>query len=243
MMPRYYWKIYTYRSCYVMPSTDGPESPGWWPSPTSSVSPFSSSCPAACPFYFHSTPWTDLFRRLFYISRTPSHTPPRHVTPCALLPPSFVVFFFRSFKRNSRRVLAVSSRAKVLPFPTLSFSLFLSNPSTRIKNSVSFGIDLVYGCSLHFFGSFVIDRATSYLATLQQKREWFRRGNGKGYTPPLLSPVGHEPINILHRIVQRPWIPQHSLTTTAGFIFPFSEGLVDTTHWVTLVIVLSNSFV
>lgn len=105
------------------------------------------------------------------------HTHSRGTPPRKLCSPSVVIF--RSFKRKSRHVLAVSSRAKVLFFPPCPFSFFLSLfPSHKLKTP-SLLVSIWYGCSLHFFGSFVIDRATSYLATLQQKQEWFQGRVGR----------------------------------------------------------------
>lgn len=104
----------------------------------------------------------------FYLSHT--HTPPRHATtPRSLF---FLSFLFSSlFKRIPRPVLAALSRESP------SFHLVL--PSlTRTKFLLL--VSIWYGCSLHFFGSFVIDRATGYLTILQQKEEWRFGGEQKG---------------------------------------------------------------
>jgi len=125
----------------------------WWPTPTSSVSPSSSSCPAACPIYFHSSPWTDLFCRPFSHTHA-HHYPPWHTTPRFDL---FVSF------QTSPRPHRVISRKKT---PAFHFVL----PSLA-RAKLLLLVSIWYGCSLHFFGSFVIDRATGCLTILQQKEK------------------------------------------------------------------------
>lgn len=192
-----------------MPSV-GPESPGWWPSPTSSVSPSSSSCPAACPLYFHSSPWTDLSRRLFiFHTRTPPRgTPPRVFLSSRALPFFFFSYFSFLFKRIfPHRV--ISQKSFLPPCPS-----FL--PLTRAKFLLL--VSIWYGCSLHFFGSFVIDRATGYLTILQEKEEWFGEEQKEILTDGRTKRTC-KPIKILHRILQRPWIPWHSYWWVAHILF------------------------
>lgn len=138
------YTLYTYNCCHYVPNV-GPESPGWWPSPTSSVSPSSSSCPAAWPLYFHSSPWNDLSRRLFIFH---TRTPPRGTPP----PPRVFSFYscsfflpfliFRSlFKRIPRPVLAASSRES----PT--FHLVLPSLTRELNSFFWYRFGMVVHCT------------------------------------------------------------------------------------------------
>lgn len=143
-----YWRYNTYNCCRHVPSA-GPESPGWWPSPTSSVSPSSSSCPAACPFYFHSSPWTDLSRQLFIIFRT--RTPPRGTPPRVffLLAFSFSLFFqsfFLSyFSLLFKNQSLVPSLSRHLANRRPSFHLVL--PSLELNSFFWYRFGMVAHCT------------------------------------------------------------------------------------------------
>jgi len=121
---------YTYRRCHV-PSA-GPEPPGWWPSPTSSASPSSSSCPAACPIYFHSSPWTDLFCRLLH---THTHTTFPRDTPHG----STLSFFFSDGTLVPSAPLHLAK--EVLP-STLSFP-----PSLELNSFFWYRFGIVAHCT------------------------------------------------------------------------------------------------
>lgn len=109
----------------------------------------------------------------YYLSRT--HTPPRHTTPRFFLLAFFVLSFFPAlfpcfsflFERIPRPHHGIS-RIVVLP-STLSFL-----PLARAKFLLL--VSIWYGCSLHFFGSFVIDRAIRLLnySTAERRVVWRR---------------------------------------------------------------------
>ncbi|TGZ53440.1 hypothetical protein DBV15_01521 [Temnothorax longispinosus] len=72
----------------------------------------------------------------------------------------------------SPRPHRVISRKEVLPLPPCPS---LPRSSSKLLLLVS----IWYGCSLHFFGSFVIDRATGCLTILQQKEKSGFQGVGR----------------------------------------------------------------
>lgn len=147
---------YTY-NCHVPNAERRPECPGWWPSPTSSASPSSSSCPAACPIYFHSSPWTDLFCRPFHTHA--HHHPPWHTTPRGST-------FFVSFQTEpSPRPHRVISRKK-----SCAFHLVPALP--RSSWTPSFGIDLVWLLTALLW--FVRDRSRDRLLNYStvEREEW-----------------------------------------------------------------------
>lgn len=111
----------------------------------------------------------------FLLSFAHAHPPEAH-HPAFFSPPVFVFSFSRlsfcltsgffsneSLVPSSPRHLANRRPSFHLVLPSLARAKFLLL------------VSIWYGCSLHFFGSFVIDRATGYLTILQQKEEWFWR--------------------------------------------------------------------
>lgn len=110
--------------------------------------------PARSTFTRHRGPiyFADLF--------THTHTtppPPRGTTP----PRGSTLSFL--FRRYPRPVRTASSRERSPAFHLVLPSL------ARVKLLLL--VSIWYGCSLHFFGSFVIDRATGCLTILQQKEK------------------------------------------------------------------------
>lgn len=120
--------------------------------------------PARSTFTRHRGPI--YFADLFAHTHTTTPSPPRGPHHPAARP-------FRFFSDGTLSPSAPRHLAKEVLPSTLSFP-----PSLELKLLLL--VSIWYGCSLHFFGSFVIDRATGCLTILQQKEKsgFFRSRKG-----------------------------------------------------------------
>lgn len=159
----------------------------------------------------------------FLLSFAHAH-PPEARHPAFFSLRVFVFSFFQSFFLSYFSLLfkngsLVPSLPRHLANRRPSFHLVL--PSLARAKFLLL-VSIWYGCSLHFFGSFVIDRATGYLTILQQKEEWFGGEQKEILTDGRTD--GRKPIKILHRIIQRPRIPHSYWWASRCSSYSFSEN-------------------
>lgn len=137
---------YTYKCSHG--TNAGPGSPGWWRSPTSSVSPSSSSWPSwsSC---FHSSLLSSFFFRRYFTEPEGSYSQAK----LARYPGRFIS---KNEKTTSRH------------HPLLRL------PLDRANSPASFGIDLVSFNAL-LFGCFALNRSTLDRSTIRNKNGFIER--------------------------------------------------------------------